>query len=508
MTPPLLIPREKHHKVRPVSVWTLAKTTVAAPLVSITVLPLTMVYQTGRKLLPPHPKSLPRSLDSGHIAKNVIPRVARKYDLVLLGATGFTGFLAARYLVLHHHSTTTAGTGRPLRWALAGRSTTKLEQVKVRLAQECQQENIKMPISLDTILVDTADPTTLPALVQNTRVVATTVGPYRLYGSSVVEFCAKYGTHYVDITGEVDWVKFMVTQWQATAQHTGATLIPFCGHDSVPWDLCVQQMQKALQASANDDLATVTFWDEMKGAAPGGTYATLWEAARSPIPRHPAATMDPFLRLPDGTKSAHVVKDKSPTRVSPARSPWDDQSSSRWTGPFVMATVNAQVVRWSHALRQSNHPALTYREMQVFPDGPTAWCHLANLAAFGILLGNPLTAQWLKHAVLPRPGQGPSMQQMLHKHYLIIYGEGIGVQGNRVETILYFPRDVGCLDTARMLVESALCLLHKEASGDLRGGFWTPSTALGEDLWQRLLATGTHFNMRVVPKEDVMRSRL
>ena len=115
----------------------------------------------------------------------------------------------------------------------------------------------------------------------------------------------------------------------------------------------------------------------------------------------------------------------------------------------------------------------------------------------------------MKKYVLPKPGDGPSMDKMVNKHYLTIYGEGIGVQGNRAECIMYFPRDVGCLDTSRMLIESALTLVQDEEElPAVGGGFWTPSTAMGQALLDRLVATGTHFSMQVIKKEEMVQAKL
>eukprot|EP00977_Amphora_coffeiformis_P005335 scaffold1140_cov157-Amphora_coffeaeformis.AAC.11 len=400
----------------------------------------------------------------------------------------------------------TYGTAKDVKWALAGRSQDKLDQVKQRLATELKNDDL---LKIPTILVDTSVPATLPALVAQTRSVATTAGPYTLYGSHVVEFCAKFGTHYVDITGEVDWVKAMVMKWQETAQTTGAKLISFCGHDSIPWDLCVMKLQQELREQCGDDLKTVTFWDEMKNAAPGGTYATAVNALddKSNI-KAPRGAFDPFLRLPDGTKSKHIAKVQNPTFISPSQSPWD-AGKQRWTAPFVMAGVNGQVVRWSHALRQDGNPSLTYREMEVHHDFRGAFVNFFGLFTFGTLLLNPLTSSIMKRYVLPKVGSGPSMDTMLNKHYLCIYGEGIGAKGNTAECTMYFPRNVGCLDTSRMLVESALCLVKDESKVPQKGGgFWTPATGMGQPLLDRIVKTGTHFSTRVVKKEEMAKSKL
>lgn len=217
-------PIESHGKRAPnASLSTFLTTAAFIPVWATTVLPLTVIYQVGKgslsKLLPtpPSPK-----LDSGYQvdAASLLPRSQRKYDIVILGATGFTGYLAVQYLAK------TYGINKSVKWAIAGRSAEKLQGIKERL-----QAKLGMDTSqIDTIVVDTSVPSTMPQLVSQTRVVATTAGPYALYGNSVVEFCAKFGTHYVDITGEVGWAKAMLSQWQDTATETGARLIPFCGH--------------------------------------------------------------------------------------------------------------------------------------------------------------------------------------------------------------------------------------------------------------------------------------
>jgi Saccharopine dehydrogenase NADP binding domain len=233
---PLPCPIASHGKTVPqVSTTQFLFTAACVPVCAVTVLPLSVAYQVGKMalqpLLPSSQSKQPHLLDSGYVVDPslLIPRAERKYDIVVLGVTGFTGYLAARHL-LTQYGVSNSGKSVPVQWAIAGRSREKLEKVQQRLQQECHVDTS----GLELIVVDTSVPSTLPQLVQNTRVVATTAGPYTLYGNSVVEFCAKFGTHYVDITGEVDWVKAMICQWQSTAQQTGAKLIPFCGHGAFP----------------------------------------------------------------------------------------------------------------------------------------------------------------------------------------------------------------------------------------------------------------------------------
>jgi short subunit dehydrogenase-like uncharacterized protein len=148
--------------------------------------------------------------------------------------------------------------------------------------------------------------------------------------------------------------------------------------------------------------------------------------------------------------------------------------------------------------------------MAVCPDWKTAWVSYTSLIIFGSLLMNPVTASLMKRHVLPKPGEGPSMNKMLHSNFLCVSGVGVGTAGNVAESVMYFPKDPGCMETARMLIESALSLALQEdelpvsSSG---GGFWTPSTGMGQVLLDRLVATGTHFEAQVVNSKPV-RSKL
>jgi short subunit dehydrogenase-like uncharacterized protein len=470
-------------------------TLLAIPIFAITILPLTLLYQVAKAIVAPFrpEKELPK-LDSGYVvdASQIIPREQRKYDIVILGATGFTGRLAARHLAQQYGCN-----GTKVRWAIAGRSQSKLNQVKEDLAKELGIEGMKQ---IDSIIVDTSVASTMPALVEQTRVVASTAGPYTLYGSPVVEFCAKFGTHYVDITGEVDWVKAMAHQWNSVARKTGAKLVPFCGHDSIPWDFSVMKLQSILKKECNDNLVAATFWDESLGGAPGGTFATVLNTIDGESTKPPPNTNDPFLKLPNGSKSEYVAKANLPMLISKAHSPWDGSSSKRWTMPFIMAPINFAVVQWSHALRNEGSKTLFYKESMLLPDFKSAFTAFSGLIMFGASLFNPLTGYFVRKAI-PPPGEGPPMDAMEKKHFLCVYGEGVGEKGNRVESTFYLPQDPGCLETSRMLIESGLCLALQEKELPARaveGGFWTPSTALGDVLEKRLLEVGMEWSARVI----------
>ena len=480
------------------------------PLWLCFLLPLAVVYQIAARLLRlvvarPRP-----SADTGiQVASSSIrPRAERKYDLVVLGVTGFTGRLAARHLVKEYSNSnnsnnknkTNAAASKKVTWAMAGRSLTKLEAVREELAAEWNVPSLVDTV--DLIVVDTLDPETLPGLVRDTRCVATTAGPYQEYGNAVVEFCAKYGTHYTDITGEVGWVKQMMVRWGDVAKETGAKIVPFCGHDSIPWDLSVMKLNQLLADEFKDELKTIKVWDEFIEAAPGGTYATALLNLEGNGTSAPRCKIDPFLQLHDGTKSTHSTRENLPLWLDPF-------VDGRWTAPFIMAVVNAKIIRWTHALRQQGSQKVSYREVVVHADFKTAFCSHVGLMVSGSLLLNPVT-KWLAHLVfLPRPGQGPSLETMENTNYLLVSAEGIGAQGNRAETTLYFKQDPGCLETAKMLVESALVLALSETTekkktlpSGTKGGFWSPAAAFGDVLLDRLVDVGAEFNSRVVAKVE------
>jgi len=526
-------------KIDAVSLVSFLSVVVAIPVWALTVLPLSICYQVGKAILTK--KSPPASSSSNdnkqpdgsatttegsvEIAESdIIPQKDRQYDVVLLGASGYTGSFAVTHLV------ETYGTGgnkndddnnkEMVKWAIAGRSKSKLIKTLENVAMELGIDKTEIVNNVDILIVDTSDATTMPNLVKNTRVVATTAGPFQLYGSPVVEYCAKYGTHYVDITGEIDWVRTMIVEWEETAKRTGSKIVSLCGHDSIPWDLTVMKLEEGIRehsAKGEEDLVEVNIYDDVKAAASGGTMATMKLALNGEMIQAPTnCEFDPFMRLEDGTKSPYETKLDLPSFVSTsAKLP--KESNNTVTGPFVMSTVNGNVVKRSHALRKHSYgnnsnknggdqepPPLVYREAKIFPDYKSAFVNFFGEIIFFTSMLNPITRLLIEGAgLIPEPGtilKGVTIESMKHEFFLSIAAVGIGSKGTKVESIMYFRRDPGYLDTARMLIESALCFVGKE-NGDLPkngGGFYTPSTAFGNVLLDRLCKTGTHFQMRVV----------
>lgn len=400
-------------------------TSAIVPVWAVTILPLSLAYQAGAATfraiandstsnMSANDRSASTLLDSGYVVdpSQIVERSQRNYDIVVLGATGFTGYLAARHLASTYGAPSRTSA---VQWAIAGRSKDKLEMVKQRLADELGNEEL---LKVDIIECDTSVASTLPKLVQQTRVVATTAGPYTLYGSSVVEFCAKFGTHYVDITGEVDWVKAMLCQWQETAQKTGSRIIPFCGHDSIPWDISYLKLQEVLRTQCDDKLKKVIFWNLGRNEAPGGTFATIINGLTGNSIKPPKMDFDPFLRLSDGSKSAYVCKADLPSFPFIAKNSNVGLPSSRskpWASPFLMAAVNSQVVRWSHALLGHGSRLASYREASLDPDFKTAFVNYMSLLMAGSMLFNPISLSLVQKRMVPKPGEGPSMESMEKK---------------------------------------------------------------------------------------------
>jgi len=392
----------------------------------------------------------------------------------------------------------------PVKWAIAGRNSAKLDKVKDKVAKELNDSSI---LKVKSIIVDTSDRSTLPSLVSDTRVVMTTAGPFIKYGSNVVEFCARYGTHYVDITGEVDWNREMIYKWDATAQATGAKIISFCGHDCIPWDLTVLKLEQLMeQNDASESLEKVDIVDDIWGGISGGTIDTALhsiEHGKKP----PTYTVDPFVKQRDGSKSPYKFKDKNPSFVGRQT---DGRFASQWTAPFFMAAINAQVIKRSHATRKrsetssandENHRVLSYSETQLKPDFKTAVVDFFQFVLGVTALLNPLTAKPVKN-ILPKPGEGPSRSNM-ERGYLTVSGIATGSKQTQVESVMYFPRDAGYRDTARMLSESALSLALEESKLPVEGGgFFTPANGMGDVLLNRLCQTGTKFASRIVIKSN------
>ncbi len=393
----------------------------------------------------------------------------RELDVVVWGATGFTGRLVAEYLVERY------GAGG-LRWALGGRNREKLEGVRQELGEGAG--------ALPLIVADGADEEAMRALAGRTRVVCTTVGPYALYGEPLIAACARAGTHYCDLTGEVHWVRRMIDAHQDEAVASGARVVPSCGFDSIPSDLGVWFVQREMRA--RHGVAT----PHVKGRAAafsggfsGGTIASmlnmLEETGRDPEIRRLMA--DPYGLNPKDLRTGPDPGD----RMKPTFDPDFDQ----WTGPFVMAAINTRVVRRTNALLGYPYgKGFRYDESTLTGKGPLGFAKASGLAA-GLAGGmGAMAVGPVRRAISPRlpaPGEGPSKQQREEGYWdMRFVGLHPDDPSKNLKARLTGDRDPGYGSTAKMLAESAVCLANDILGSD--PGFLTPAAAMGDALIDRL----------------------
>lgn len=392
----------------------------------------------------------------------------KDFDLIVFGATGFTGRLVAEYL----HKT--YGAADSVRWAVAGRSATKLAQIR---------DSLGLRASLPLLVADASDEAALAALAARTKVVITTVGPYQQYGEPLVRACAKAGTDYVDLCGEPGWMAKMIPELQAPAQASGARIVFSCGFDSIPFDLGVVHAQAEAQQRLGAPLARVHGRVKvMKGTFSGGTAASML-ATMEAVGRDPslARTMsDPFALVP-GYQGARQPNDNTAAY---------DELATSWTAPFVMATINTKNVHRSHALL--GHPwgdAFVYSERMLTGDGKSGEKRAKSLARQSkvqtMLLAFAPTRALLRRFALPKPGEGPNAQQREKGRYEVLFF-GETSDGRRFTTRVTGDRDPGYGSTCKMLAEAALCLLQDIDRSATPGGVWTPGAAMGMTLVSRL----------------------
>jgi short subunit dehydrogenase-like uncharacterized protein len=410
----------------------------------------------------------------------------RDFDVVVLGATGFVGRLVASYLVRH------APGG--LRVGLAGRSEARLRVVRAQLAGAAS--------TWPLVLADSTDAPSLARLANAARVVVSTVGPYRPHGLALVEACAKAGTHYADLAGELLFMRESIDRYDAVAAGTGARIVHCCGVDSVPSDLGVLLLHQAVAADGAGDLEDTTLLVKaFKGGFSGGTLATmkvqLEEVRANPESR--VLVDDPYALSPDRAAEPRMSDESDLMWIQ------HDDDLDVWVGPFVMAGVNTRVVRRSNALQGWAYGRrFRYREITHFGTG-AAGAVKAAAAGIGLLTFTaglsyrPTKA--LLDRVLPAPGAGPnekarqlgSVRMELHTHTSggAHYGVLVAAQG-----------DPGYTVSSLIIGEAALGLALDQDRLPEAVGVLTPATAMGTLLAVRLKAAGVTMTTRRNERRD------
>ncbi|MBO6675470.1 MAG: saccharopine dehydrogenase NADP-binding domain-containing protein [Rhizobiales bacterium] len=397
----------------------------------------------------------------------------RQHDIVLWGATGATGRRAA-----HHLARRCKESG--LRLAIGGRNPVKLEAVRNDLPDAGR--------GIEVLLGDSHDAAFMDALAKQTRVVASTVGPFALYGSALVAACVANGTHYCDLTAEPQWMRAMIDTHQLAARKTGARIVHACGHDSIPSDLGVQFLQESALARHGQPCKRVaTRVTRMKGGFSGGTAASFLNAmrVRETDPEFGRLSQDPYALCPESQRQGP----DGPDLMMPIEVTWDAHLNA-WTKPYFMGPMNAKVVRRTNAILGYPYGRdFRYEETGLTRAGIGGWAAAARDTVFGRLfltaMAIPATRKLLQRHVLPKPGEGPSKEVREGGSYeLVLVGELPD------ETVLMAritgQGDPGVRSTTLMLTEAALCLAEDGGKIAVGGGFWTPAAAMGELLRERI----------------------
>ncbi len=377
----------------------------------------------------------------------------REFDIVLYGATGFTGKLVVEYLASRY------GKDKSLKWAMAGRDLAKLEAVR---------EETGAPVDTPLIVADSSDLASLQAMVKRTKVVITTVGPYQLYGSELVAACSDAGTDYVDLCGEPTWMRLMIDANEAKAKASGARIVFSCGFDSIPFDLGVLYLQDKIRAKFGHGAVRVKGRvRKMRGTFSGGTAASLKAtlAAAAQDPNILALLKNPFALTPgfEGPKQPHGNK------------PELDADMNSWVAPFVMAPINTRNVHRSNALLGHAYGTdFVYDEMIAVGPGDKGEAMARAMAASG--------SGMEKEGSL-KPGEGPSRAERESGFYDVLF-IGKTREGQELRVSVKGDRDPGYGSTSKMIAEAAICLLRDGIK--TKGGIWSPASAMGMPLVNRL----------------------
>lgn len=393
-------------------------------------------------------------------------------DIVLWGAAGFVGSLLAAYLWPKY------GASGKVRFALGGLDKTELEAV---------HRDLKADDRLPLIVGNAFDETFINAMTKKTRLVVSTVGPFAKYGSTLVAACAANGTHYCDLSGETPWMHRMINAHQKEAEASGARIVHSCGFDSIPSDLGVLFLQNQAKKQFGHPMTDVKMRvKSLRGGASGGTVASILNVIEEvrKDPEMAKIAKNPYALAPEGMRDGVRQPNVSTFEY--------DIDVKNWVAPFVMAAVNTRVVHRSNALMgYAWGKKFKYDEAMMMGDGLSGRIRAAAFAgAIGaFLIGGYFTPTrfLMNKTLLPKPGEGPSAKDResgFYKLYLI----GKDSKGSEMRVTVKGDRDPGYGSTSKMLGETAVCLFSDIGEKDLNGGFWTPATAMGQKLIDRLTA--------------------
>ena len=377
-----------------------------------------------------------------------------KFDIVVYGATGFTGQLVAEYLAEHYKSDAS------LKWAMAGRSKDKLAAVR---------DAVGAPAGTPLIVADSSNAASLKTMVGQARCVISIVGPYQLYGNDLIAACVEAGTDYIDLCGEPIWMRQMIDRYEAAAKASGARIVFSCGFDSVPFELGAffvqEEARRVFGAPASRVKGRVR---DMRGTLSGGTAASAkatFDAVAKDLSLV-AILNDPFALTPGSAGP------KQPRGNKPAY----EEDLQSWAAPFMMALINTRNVHRSNMLMGYPYGReFVYDEMVLTGSGEKGEANAKLVMAANAEKTGPKA---------PKPGEGPSKEERENGLYDLLY-VAIAPDGRQVRAAVKGDRDPGYGSTSKMISECAICLLRD--TPDVPAGFWTPGAAMQHKLIKRLV---------------------
>ncbi|ESS05847.1 MAG: hypothetical protein A07HB70_01977 [uncultured archaeon A07HB70] len=418
----------------------------------------------------------------------------RPYDLVVWGATGFAGRLVSEYLTGQYAPDAVS-------LALGGRSRERLDALERDLVRQSERWD-----SIPVVVGDATEPESLRDITRRTRVICTTVGPYTVYGTPLVEACVETSTDYCDLTGEINWIRKTVDRFHGEAVDAETRIVHSCGFDSVPADIGTLLVQSFAAEAYDAHCDRVQIYLESgDGGVSGGTLASFGELFDA-VSNDPTArqTLDnPYSLAPSGERAGDDPGEQ--------RWPRNDRLRSGWTAPSPMAPVNERVVRRSSALL--GYPwGRGFRCTEVIPTGSGvggavgAGVVAGGLGLFRAAMSVDPIRSGMRRFVFPDPGEGPTSEQIENGHFTVrLLGRGTADDGSFVvEGEFGAALDPGYGATARMLAESAICLLRDDTDTPLTGGVVTPASGVGEPLAERLRDVG--FTITVGGRDEPVRA--
>ncbi|MCH7763180.1 MAG: saccharopine dehydrogenase NADP-binding domain-containing protein [Candidatus Marinimicrobia bacterium] len=401
----------------------------------------------------------------------------RDFQIIVWGATGFTGQLVVEYLHINY--------GNQIRWAIAGRNLDKLRKLK---------DNLQLNDSVECLVGDSFDVASLKAITSKSDVIISTVGPYMIYGKALVEACVETGTDYCDLTGEVPFVKNTIESIHEKAKENGVKIVHSCGYDSIPSDIGCWLLEEKSFELYNEPMQNVKlFVLGTKGKFSGGTIASMVNLLKNANDEKSARIQsDPYALC------QHVTDEMPHQRMQSFV--WYDPRVDSFTAPFIMARYNSRIVFRSNDLLNYKYGRnFMYDEGIVIGKGMKGKLlgslFMLGLGIFMKLMTMSFTRYILLKTVLPKPGEGPTKEERENGYFKMRLVGDDEEKERRITVTISNSNDPGYGSTAKMLAESALCLVLNKKSIPSRYGVLTPAVAFGHEIVNRLKIAGMNISV-------------